>query len=234
VHALRGDFATADAWAADLLAVADASDSVTNALTAYQPLCQYRMVRGDRPGALALAARVAEAATEYGFALHEAGAKLARGWASRDPDELRAASDAIGALGVRLGEPGRYLALADVHRESGRLDDAEAAVAAGLASAADTGERCQLAELHRLRAACARGRGRMDEADAALRLALDVGRTQGATLFVLRAGADLAEIIIARRRLPDARAVLDALCEVATDGAGEDAARVLALRMSLS
>jgi hypothetical protein len=83
----------------------------------------------------------------------------------------------------------------------------------------ETGEARHLAELHRLRAACAWREGDAAGAEADLREALAVASAQDARIFVLRAAADLAELLAARKRRKVARDLLAPL----TDGFVPDA-----------
>jgi len=108
-------------------------------------------------------------------------------------------------------------------------------VANGLAAADASGEARHVAELHRVQAACARRRGRMEAADASLRKALEIARAQGSRLFVLRAAADLAEVLAADGRRDDARALVEPLCDgFVPDDVGSELGRVRALAVALA
>lgn len=92
--------------------------------------------------------------------------------------------------GQRLGLPSFAVLRAEACLYGDDPAGAEAAIQAGLEHAEATGERRQDSDLYRLRAACLRRRGRIDEAAACLDIALAIAADQGARLAELRAAND--------------------------------------------
>jgi len=212
--------------------VDDAADPL-NALNAYQFAAQHRAIANDRAATVPLADRVIELASEHGIRANEAEARIMKGWVIRDADLVRQGAAMLADMGLRASEPTQHLALAQIHCEADRIDEADAEVAAGLVAAEASGEARHVAELYRAQAACARRRGRTDAADASLRKAIEIAHAQGSRLFVLRAAADLGELLAADGRRDDARALVAPLCDgFVPDDMGPELSRVRALAAS--
>lgn len=230
-----GETQAADALGAELIAYAAQLDDPLNVAHAYHLVCQYRALAGDRDGAAEWADRAIAVAAEHGFAMHEAGARATRGFATGDLDAQRAGYAVRAAHGQRVGEPMYRMAMATTLLERGHATEAAAELAEAFAFATEMGEVRHLAELHRLRAACASREGRTGDAEADLRAALAVASDQAARLFTLRAAADLAELLRDHGRADEGRALLaPLLAGFVPDGQGPELDRVRALAASLA
>ena len=97
--------------------------------------------------------------------------------------------------GAELHVPTWSTYLADGALRVGALDVAERALTDGADACAKHGENFALAELRRLVGLLVRQRNRPSEARRALEEAVDIARRQGAGLFLLRAGRDLARVL---------------------------------------
>jgi tetratricopeptide (TPR) repeat protein len=214
-----GDTPAADARAAETIAYADALADPLNTAHGYHLVAQYRALALDRPGAIAWADRAIAVAREHGFPIHETAARATRGFAVGDVEEQRVGRQGCLDTGQCVGEPTYAMAIATTLLEQEQLGAARAELESAFACVEETGEARHLAELHRLRAACARREGDAAGAEADLRDALAVASAQDARVFVLRAAADLAELLAARRRRKVARDLLAPL----TDGFVPDA-----------
>ena len=99
-------------------------------------------------------------------------------------------------MGTAFEQTYHYMLMADARLRLGQVQAAMAAAREGLTRAERTGERLRVAELHRLTAACHRAGSGDDPgaAEIALHAALTVARQQGARMWELRAGCDLARL----------------------------------------
>jgi Flp pilus assembly protein TadD len=153
----------------------------------------------------------------------------------RDGDLVREGGAMLTDMRLRVSEPTQHLALAQIHCDADRIEEAEREVAAALASAERSGETRHVAELYRTQGAVARRRSRDEAAEASLRQALQIAHEQGSRLFVLRAAADLGDLLAARGRRHDARALIAPLCQgFVPDGQGPELDRVRALASALA
>src|SRR5690606_25502678 len=87
-----------------------------------------------------------------------------------------------------------------------------------LATAASTGEQWFVAELLRIRAGCHLDRGDAAAAQADLLSAVELARSQGASMWALRAAVDLARLWAADDREAEAAALLRPVYEGFTEG----------------
>jgi tetratricopeptide (TPR) repeat protein len=162
------------------------------------------------------AAEALELATKFKATYYRAWAAILVAYAdaragedAAGPARLRGAIDAFEATGARLRLPYYLALLAEAHLRAGEADAGLAAVEEALAHGRETNERWWDAELHRLRAelSLAAGAG-ADEAEAALRRALEIARGQRARSLELRAAMALARLWAAAGRATEARSLL--------------------------
>jgi tetratricopeptide (TPR) repeat protein len=229
-----GETAVADVWSAEAVAYARDLEDPLNVAHAYNLVSQYRSLAGDRPGTIAWADRAIAVAAEHGFPTHEAGSTALKGFACGSVELQRAGYEAYAATGQRVGEPMYRMGLAQTWLDQGRVAEATRELAEALVFVDETGEARHLAELYRLQAACARRSGRPDDAEADLRRAAAIASAQDARLFVLRAVADLAEVLAEGGRAGEAQTLLAPLCEgFVPEGQGPELDRARALAASI-
>jgi predicted ATPase len=159
-------------------------------------------------------------AAEHGFSFWMAGARVLNGWALV---ELGAAAE--GARLLRQGlrdwaatDSVTYQTyflglLAEVLGKQGKHEEASRVVEEALALVPSTEERLYEAELYRLRGELLLGAGEpeaavLQRAEESFRLALDVGRRQGAKSLQLRAAMSLARLSQRSGRTAEGRALL--------------------------
>ena len=199
------------------------------------------LYRGETAEAIALGDEIVALCREYEFpqeaewargfqasAMARAGAhRRGRRAAARQPRRaarapLRADADDVPLAAGRRASAGR----ARRRRAGGRSTK-------GSRYAERTIERGFLAELHRVRGELLAAQGRRSgEAEASLRLALDVARQQQARSFELRAATSLARLLLKSGREPGARAVLEVVYR--WFGEGRTTADLVAARTLLS
>jgi DNA-binding SARP family transcriptional activator len=132
---------------------------------------------------------------------------------------LRGALESFKETGARLRLPYYLALLADAHHRAGQARAGLDALEEGFAQSRETNERWWDAELHRLRAELllAAGAG-PDEAEAALRRALEIARAQQARSLELRAARSLASLWARASRGAEARALLEPVCVAFAEG----------------
>jgi predicted ATPase len=81
-------------------------------------------------------------------------------------------------------------------------------IARALSLANETGERAWDAELRRIEGIAALKRGKTDDAESALRSAIEIGQAQEAKSWELRAATSLARLLIQQGRGEEGRALL--------------------------
>jgi DNA-binding winged helix-turn-helix (wHTH) protein/tetratricopeptide (TPR) repeat protein len=230
-----GETQAADALAVELIDYAAGLGDPLNVAHTYHLMCQYRVLAGDREGAVEWADRAIAVAAEHGFAMHEAGARATRAFATGDLDAQRAGYAVRADNGQRVGDPMYRMGMATTLLDRGAVTEAAGELARAFAFVAEMGEVRHLAELHRLRAACASREGHADDAEADLRTALAVASDQSSRLFTLRAAADLAELLRDHGRADEGRALLaPLLAGFVPDAQGPELVRVRTLAASLA
>jgi predicted ATPase/DNA-binding winged helix-turn-helix (wHTH) protein len=175
--------------------------------------------------------RAAEAATiarAQGFRLILAWASPLEGWAIVQRGEHEEGLGRIreGVAGARATGEDQFVPhllglLAEGCLRSGRADAGLQAIEEALSIVRRTGERFHEAELHRVRgelllAAAPAGAAR--DAAEAFRRAIEVARSQGAKLLVLRAAVSLGRLWRDSERDAEARALLAEACAGITEG----------------
>jgi DNA-binding SARP family transcriptional activator len=132
---------------------------------------------------------------------------------------LRAAIAEFTSTGARLRVPYYYWLLACACQRIGQSESGLAAIDEGLAVAAASDERWWDAELHRTRAELMRACGSdMDDVEAALAQAAQIGRAQEARSLELRIAMSLARVRQSQHRLAEARRVLHRAYDWFTEG----------------
>ena len=225
--------------ALELAAALDHPFSLALALTFRAAVDQSRVdpVAAERHAKAAVA--IAE---EHGFGLMHAWCTTIAGWAAvrgagrTDPFAARAGLEAIArgiaaarATGSKQFQPYLLGMEADACLATGLTGRGQASAAEGLSAARTTGERFHESELLRLQAELlAASVGPSDEAEDALRSAIDLARGQGAAALALRAATRLARLGVSdpADRLQLLRKVFDAM---PADAAGIDAREAAAL-----
>jgi predicted ATPase len=174
------------------------------------------LYRGETTEAIALGDEIVALCREYEFPQEaewargfQASALALQGRTAEAVVQLRASLDALHALRSGLTRTMFLSLLADALLRDGRADEGLAVTEEGFAYAEKTIERGFLAELHRVRGELLLLKGAEGEAEASLRLALDVARQQQARSFELRAATSLARLLLKSGREPGARAVLE-------------------------
>jgi class 3 adenylate cyclase/tetratricopeptide (TPR) repeat protein len=153
---------------------------------------------GDEERLGAMSQRLLEIAERYNLPPQRAHARLLGAWLRARRSEVGAA-DMIGELStaMSMGPMYRYYAalVADICERAGMYDEALRTLEPALASVTEHGVGVFVSELHRLRGLCLAHRDAKDpEARRALGTALEVARTQGATLLERRAAQSLAAL----------------------------------------
>jgi predicted ATPase len=157
--------------------------------------------RGDWTTCLASAEAGAAVARESGSVQTLAWNLGVRGWArahAGDPEageaELAGAIDMSRAIMGQVALPQFNAMMAEVLLVRQNLARAETLLKQAGAFERSHDDRYFAAELRRLSAICLAKRGRIDDACVGLHEAIDVARSQGASIFELRAALSLAEL----------------------------------------
>jgi predicted ATPase len=201
-------------------------------------LALLQQLRADPATFRAQAGEALELATEFKATYYRAWAAIlvayAETLASTEAAGLTRLGSAIGSFketGARLRLPYYLALLADAHLRAGEADAGLGVVEEALAHSRDTNERWWDAELHRLRAELLlRSGAEAAEAEAALRRALEIARSQEARSLELRAAQALAGLWAASGRIAEARDLLAPVYSSFTEGLGTpdlEAARAL-------
>ncbi len=175
--------------------------------------------------------------SEHGLAYFAASAAGLTGWClalGGDPQQgsalLRAASNGLRDAGSLLWVPSFIRMEAEAIGWMGRIAEAHARLDEAFALAADTGAYWDLPEMHRVRGGLFVAAADASAAERALRQAVSVARTLGATLFELRAAIALAGVLAGQGRHAEAAALLAPLLDALAE---EDARDVRAARTLL-
>jgi len=174
-------------------------------------------ILGDSIAAMAWSEELIALANQEGFGLALSWANIQHGYAlalegKTGPGiaqmlEGRATVQAARAL-TALAQSGCWLA--ESYATAGQSQDARKALAEAFAAMENTGERLFESELHRVRGEIAFLSDPPDsnEADRCFRIAIDMARNSGATLWELRAAASLAALLSKQGRRAEAVEVL--------------------------
>ena len=197
------------------LELSEDPDRAYSAATARAQLAALHACRHEPEPALRWAQATVDAARDRGYAYRVAMGRVLRGWA-RAADgradgvhEIACGLRASRATGAHLEDPFYLGLLADAHLRTGGVEPGLAAVDEALGIAARERAHYYDAELHRLRGELLLAAGRpLEEAEAAIRDALDVARAQGARSLELRAALSLARVLSGHERAAEARALV--------------------------
>jgi DNA-binding SARP family transcriptional activator len=167
-------------------------------------------LRGDRPATLALSQEVQELCARYEVAYYQHWGEVLEGWTRGGDEGAALMGDGIRRLRER-GAASRlpyYLALlADTLIDAGRAGEAAAVLVEARRLAEDHADWWWLPELWRLEARLYPG----PDGDDRLERALAVAGDHGSASLALRAGADLAERLVARGEVDRGRRLLTPL-----------------------
>jgi tetratricopeptide (TPR) repeat protein len=165
-------------------------------------------------------------ATEEGFVLWAAQARIYRGWAqamdgraAAGVEELRAGMEAYRLTGSRIMLPQLWLMEAEALERADRPGEALAAIATGLKVADEQKEFAYEPELLRVKGEIQIAQGASSAGEASLRKSVEVARAQHAKLLELRAALALAGLLRDRGQPDEARAELQPVYDWFTEGA---------------
>jgi TOMM system kinase/cyclase fusion protein len=174
--------------------------------------------RGAREQIIALADSSLEMAQRYGLPAQATYFRMFRSWATRDAQGLREALAIPDAIGQELGKTCFKALLADLDLEAGHIDASleltEELIRWGRAS----GEDYMMANLLRLKGLCLRARGEREAAEASLREAIELARTQTAKMLEMKATVGLCELLRERGQKAEIRQHLAPLLQWFTEG----------------
>ena len=180
--------------------------------------------RADRVESSAREAR--EFSERMSLALWHAISQIYLGWALSQQgkasglEEIEAGMRAYGRLGASRFEAFHLGLAADAYSHAGRHDDAREKIDAAFAALATGRDLVLAAELHRTRAVLllrAEG-GECEVAKTDLRRALEIAREQRALALQLRAGRDLARVLIEQGEIQQATDLLAPIYAEFTEG----------------
>jgi tetratricopeptide (TPR) repeat protein len=129
--------------------------------------------------------------------------------------ELESGVALIAESGIQSGGPMLLAMVAATKAAAGSFEEALSAVDLAFAVSAATGQAFQDAELHRLKGelviVAGRKSGQASEraAEESFRTAVNIARAQGARSFELRATTSLARLLFSKRRIQEARELLE-------------------------
>jgi DNA-binding SARP family transcriptional activator/predicted ATPase len=219
---------TALARGGQALEIAQKLDQPFSQSIAATYLALLQQLRAD-PATFSLQAQVALAlSTRFKATYYRAWAAIlaayARTLGQPDVESIAGLRDAIESFkqtGARLRLPYYLALLADAHHRAGEARAGLDVLEEGFSRSRETNERWWDAELHRLRGELllAAGAG-ADEAEAALRRALEIARAQQARSLELRAALALASVWQRAAREPEARELLAPVCAAFDEGLG--------------
>ena len=216
-HAIFGRCAESARFQQQAIDLAEALGQVSNrgialigATTAAQIASDYAALIHYSDVAIALA-------DKYGLPPLHAHASFMRGSALAFHSDLETGVAAMEAQFARASAVGPFLrfyagVLADGQQRLGRIDAALEVVRRALETVTEPGVGFFVSELHRIQGLCLLCQGNADEAIGALRTAVEIARTQSATLLELRAAMSLARAAIAQRRPGEDIHALRQLC----------------------
>jgi predicted ATPase/class 3 adenylate cyclase len=196
--------------------------------------CYYASVlhclRGEPATALQHAENCIALSEEHGFRQWRSLARAVRGICLnvQDPsaamlDDILAALADHHAGGFQLGTTALYVLLSPLLSQRNRIEGALDVIEQGLAIVNRNEERLFEAELDRLKALnllAARGPGAQEHAQALLEHAVATARSQQARTLELRGARDLASLLVAQDRRPEALALLAPVYDGFTEGFG--------------
>jgi tetratricopeptide (TPR) repeat protein len=159
---------------------------------------------------------------------------VAEGRTGEGLDLVRAGLDRYQRLGVRCSYNYYQTYLADAALRTGQDAEAAAAIEEGLVLCRELFARFHEPELWRLRGALHRRRERTGEAEADLRGALAQAEDRGALVYALRAGLDLADLLIDLGRTADAVALVQPIYDRFAEHEGADVERAAVLLRALA
>jgi adenylate cyclase len=122
------------------------------------------------------------------------------------------------AKGTELGVPDFLLALAEGHHRAGQAENGLRFVEEALASVERTGERVWEAEVYRVQGELLQLSGRISEAEASFRQAVEVARRQEARSLELRSTISLSRLLQKEGRSEEARQLLSEIYGWFTEG----------------
>jgi tetratricopeptide (TPR) repeat protein len=193
----------------------------------------------DAQTAFDITARDIPVLTEQKIYLFLASAMATHGWALGalgEPEagfaNLSGGLALLQTIGCRALYPLRLTQAAEIHLRRAAVADALGAVDEGLGLSADLLDCMSVPELQRLKGECKRRAGQPVPAEAHFQAAIDLALEQGARTCALRAAVNLAELLAAANRRSPARAVLEPIYELFTDGV--DTTDILAARALLT
>jgi class 3 adenylate cyclase/tetratricopeptide (TPR) repeat protein len=162
---------------------------------------------------------------EMSLALWHAFGQIQLGWAlsQQDParglDEINVGLREAKEIGLGRFRPLHFSLAADAYSRAARHDDARASIAKAFVALAHGHDMALAAELHRMRAVLSlRADASDDSAEQDLGRALAIARRQGALSLELRAGRELARMLMARGKNQEAASLLAPLYARFTEG----------------
>jgi len=175
--------------------------------------------RGDREQMVTVVDASLEHARRYGLTTHMTYFQVFRSWATRDAETMRKLLAIPESIGQEIGKTYYRSMLAELELEAGRHGAALEALNELIRWGRSTGETYVMANLLRLRGLCLRARGEHEAAEASLREAIDVARTQTARMMELKATISLYELLQERGQVGAAvRQQLSSLLQDFTEG----------------
>lgn len=164
-------------------------------------------------------------ASEGGYLLWVAQARIYRGWAQAmngHPEagiaEMKAGMEGYRMTGSNLMTPQLCLMMAEAQLRAGRPGEALAAISRGLKYAVESEEHVHEPELHRLRGEILLTQGASGAGEASLRRAIECAQQQQARMLELRAALVLARLRIGQKRDAEAAELLQPLEAWFTEG----------------
>jgi predicted ATPase/class 3 adenylate cyclase len=186
---------------------------------AHSMACRRAWLAGARQALERHAALLQQLALDQGTPLWLALARSYGGWSLVEQDRL---ADGIAEMregmlgyqsdGARADMSLLRLALAHALARAAREVEAQELFTEALSGDSAGEERWLQPELERGLGAVLARRGRLEEAEAAMRSAIAVARSQSSRLFELRAGGQLGRFLLSHSRKAEAREVLRPLC----------------------
>ena len=183
------------------------------------------LYRGESTEAITMGDVIIAMCHEYEFPQEAEWARAFQGaaysLAGRTDDgvrELRGSLAALSALRSGLVRTMFLSLLAEALERAGLVDEGHAVVDEGFAHADNTLEHGFRHELNRVRGALLRRQGRLDDAEAALRMAMTIAKDTEARSFELRAATALATLLAETGRRDEGRALLEPVYAWFTEG----------------
>jgi class 3 adenylate cyclase/predicted ATPase len=197
------------------------------ASTVYAMACAMMLdfARRDYAAAQRYAETLHGLATEGGFLLWVAQARIYRGWTqamTRDAEagitEMRAGLDSYRLTGSDLMTPQFCIMMAEAQLRAGRPGEALASVSRGLRYVEESQEHVHEPELHRLRGEILVAQGAISSAEASLAKAIERAQAQQAKMLELRAALALARLRRSHGRAAEAALLLQPLADWFQEG----------------